>query len=77
MSPPYYYYWARVTDSAQGTHADTRTAVVNVLNPPVTYTDVLTQCDEVYPQVNGPTTYYKIFPFTVSTDGQYTFNAWS
>jgi hypothetical protein len=72
--PTYYYYWARVTDQGQGTHADTRTAVVNVLNPPVTYTDVLTQCDDVYPQVNGPTTYYKIFPFTVSTDGAYTFN---
>jgi hypothetical protein len=72
--PTYYYYWARVTDSGQGTHADTRTAVVNVLNPPVTYADVLTQCDDVYPQVNGPTTFYKIFPFTVSTDGTYSFN---
>ena len=72
--PTYYYYWARVNDPGQSTRADTRTAVVNVLNPPITYTDVLSQCDEVYPQVNGPTTYYKLFPFTVSTSGSYTFN---
>jgi hypothetical protein len=72
--PTYYYYWARVTDAGQGTHADTRTAVINVLNPPITYSDVLSTCDETYTQVGGPTTFYKIFPFTVSTDGSYTFS---
>jgi hypothetical protein len=72
--PTFYYYWARVTDPGSQTHADTRTAIVNVLNPPITYSDVLSPCDQTYTQVNGPTTFYKIFPFTVSTDGAYTFN---
>lgn len=70
----YYYYWARVNDPDSFTYADTATAVISVINPPITYSDVLSQCDEVYPQVNGPTTYYKIFPFKVSTPGTYTFN---
>jgi hypothetical protein len=70
----YYYYWARVDDPDSFTHADTATAVVSVINPPITYSDVLTQCDEQYAQVNGPTTYYKIYPFKVSTPGTYNFN---
>lgn len=70
----YHAYWARVSDPRAFTHADTGTAVVSVITPPITYTDALTPCDEQYAQVNGPVTYYKIFPFKVSVNGSYTFN---
>jgi hypothetical protein len=70
----YYYYWARVDDPGSFTHADTGAAVVSVITPPITYSDILSTCDDQYTQVNGPTTYYKIFPFKVSTDGSYVFS---
>lgn len=70
----YYAYWARVNDPRAFTHADSGTAVVSVITPPITYTDALTPCDEQYAQVNGPVTYYKIFPFKVSVNGSYTFS---